>query len=47
VLSNASLRWADFIKANQNANPSAIWHHAEGMLRRYGLEHLKYLPNKR
>ncbi|MEM7487379.1 MAG: DUF2380 domain-containing protein [Bacteroidota bacterium] len=36
--------WADFIKANPNASPSQIFHHAEGLLRRYGLEHLPYVP---
>ncbi len=35
--------WADFIKANPNATPSQIFHQAEGMLQRYGLEHLRYV----
>jgi RHS repeat-associated protein len=39
-------QWADFIKLNPNASPSEIFHHAEGLLKRYGLEHLKYVPYK-
>jgi hypothetical protein len=35
--------WADFIKANPNAT---IFYHAEGLLKRYGLEHLHYVPYK-
>lgn len=36
-------RWQDFITANPNARPSEIFHHAEGMLKRFGLEHLPYV----
>lgn len=39
-------QWIDFIKANPNASPSEIFHHAEGLLKRYGLEHLQYVPYK-
>ena len=37
-------QWSNFIKANPNATPSQIFHHAEGLLKRYGLEHLPYVP---
>ena len=36
--------WANFIKNNPNATPSEIFHYAEGLLQRYGLEHLRYVP---
>ena len=39
-------QWGDFIKANPNASPSEIFHHAEGLLKRYGLENSRYVPYK-
>jgi hypothetical protein len=36
--------WSDFIKANPIATPSEIFHHAEGLLKKFGLEHLPYVP---
>ncbi len=36
--------WANFIKNNPNATPSEIFHYAEGLMQRYGLEHLRYVP---
>jgi len=39
-------QWTDFIKANPNASPSQIFHHEEGLLQRYGLDHLPYVPYK-
>ncbi len=39
-------QWGSFIKANPNASPSEIFHQAEGLLKRYGLEHLRYVPYK-
>ncbi len=36
--------WAKFIKNNPNATPSEIFHYAEGLMQRYGLEHLRYVP---
>lgn len=39
-------QWSYFIKTNPNASPSEIFHHAEGLLKRYGLEHLPYVPYK-
>ncbi|MGN7787295.1 DUF6443 domain-containing protein [Niabella sp. 22666] len=43
---NWNKQWADFIKNNPNASPSEIFHHAEGLLKTYGLEHLPYTPYK-
>ncbi len=43
---NWNKQWADFIKANPNASPSEIFHYAEGLLKRYGLGHLQYIPYK-
>ncbi|MFV8344044.1 DUF2380 domain-containing protein [Flavobacterium sp. XS2P39] len=37
-------QWSNFIKANPNATPSQIFYQAESMLKRYGLEHSRYLP---
>lgn len=37
-------KWSDFIKTNPNATPSDIFHFAEGLLKQYGLESLKYIP---
>ena len=36
-------RWTDFILANPEASASEIFHFAEGMSKRYGLEHLPYV----
>ena len=36
--------WADFIKAYPNASPSEIFHYAVGLLKRYGLANLPYVP---
>ncbi len=36
--------WAKFINDNPNADPSQIFNHAENLLRKYGLEHLPYVP---
>jgi RHS repeat-associated protein len=41
---NWNKHWADFIKANPNASRSEIFHHAEGLLKRFGFEHLPYVP---
>ncbi len=38
--------WSDFIKANPKATPSEIFHHAEGLLDKYGLSHLPYVSYK-
>jgi RHS repeat-associated protein len=39
--------WRDYIKNNPEATPSQIFHQAESMLRRNGLEHLRYVPYKK
>jgi Predicted lipoprotein of unknown function (DUF2380) len=39
-------QWSNFIKANPNATPSQIFYQAESMLKRYGLEHSRYVPYK-
>lgn len=39
-------QWSDFIKSNPKASPSEIFNHAEGLLKRYGLEYLRYVPYK-
>ena len=38
--------WGEFIKANPNASPSEIFYFAEGLMKRFGLEHLRYIPFK-
>ena len=35
--------WAEFIKTTPNATPSQIFYQAETMLKRFGLEHLRYV----
>lgn len=35
-------QWSEFIKANPNASPSAIFNQAETMLKQYGLNHIPY-----
>jgi hypothetical protein len=37
-------QWSNYIKANPNATPSQIFYQAESMLKRYGLEHSRYVP---
>lgn len=39
-------QWAEFIKANPNANPSQIFYQGESMLQKHGLEHSRYVPYK-
>jgi Predicted lipoprotein of unknown function (DUF2380). len=39
-------KWADFMKSNPGASASQIFYHAEGLLNRYGLQNLKYVPYK-
>ena len=39
-------QWSNFIKANPKATPSQIFYQAESMLKRYGLEHSRYVPYK-
>ncbi|MEZ4772743.1 MAG: FG-GAP-like repeat-containing protein [Bacteroidia bacterium] len=36
--------WSEFISTNPNATPSEIFYFAEGLLKRFGLEHLPYIP---
>ncbi|MCT4646087.1 MAG: TIGR02269 family lipoprotein [Carboxylicivirga sp.] len=38
--------WKQFIQTNPNATPSQIFHHAESLLQRFGLEHSRYVPYK-
>ncbi len=39
-------KWRDFIDTNPYATPTEIFHHVEGMLKTYGLDHLPYGPFK-
>ncbi|MDO5638146.1 MAG: DUF2380 domain-containing protein [Myroides sp.] len=38
--------WSEFIKNNPEATPSQIFYQAESMIKRNGLEHLRYVPYK-